>query len=91
MPESVAGYQKIIPTPQLGGKGRGGRRGASTQRPQYLQERAAEELAEYLVDGETQMVCVPRPYQLKAIYAIEKAVGQNKTRFLLADGHRMKT
>lgn len=83
-PESVAGYQKIIPMPgSLAAEKVAADYVVLTQRPQYLHEAGWKNEAERPAYCETHGLRFLRPYQLKAIYAIQKAVGQNKTRFLL--------
>lgn len=83
-PESVAGYQKIIPMPgSLAAEKVAEDYVVLTQRPQYLSEAGWKNEAERPRYGEMHGLRFLRPYQLRAIHAIQKAVGENKTRFLL--------
>ncbi len=83
-PESVAGYQKIIPMPgSLAAEKVAEDYVVLTQRPSYLSEAGWKNEAERPRYGEIHGLRFLRPYQLRAIHAIQKAVGENKTRFLL--------
>jgi type I restriction enzyme R subunit len=83
-PGSVAGYQKIIPMPDsLASAVLGADYVALTQRPHYQSEagwKNQDERERYI---ETHGLRFLRPYQLKSIQAIQKAVGEKKMRFLL--------
>ena len=83
-PESVAGYQKIIPMPgSLAAEKVAEDYVVLTQRPSYLSEAGWKNEAERPRYGEIHGLRFLRPYQLRAIHAIQKAVGENQTRFLL--------
>ncbi|MBK8093384.1 MAG: DEAD/DEAH box helicase family protein [Verrucomicrobiaceae bacterium] len=83
-PESVAGYQKIIPMPaSLAAEMVAEDFVVLTQRPSYLSEAGWKNEAERERYKETHGLRFLRRYQIQAIHAIQKAVGENKTRFLL--------
>jgi type I restriction enzyme R subunit len=82
-PDSVVGYQKIIPDPQrLVSEPVGDDYIALTQRPTYQSEagwKDEAERAEYLRANKLRFL---RPFQLKAIHRLQAAVGEGKDRFL---------
>jgi type I restriction enzyme R subunit len=83
-PDSVTGYKQVTPNPQrLIDEQVGDDYIVLTQRPNYSSEAAwqnEEERPEYI---QTNRLRFLRPYQLKAIHAIQRAVKDGKDRFLL--------
>ena len=82
-PESVIGYKKIIPNPQRLIEDQVDRDYiVLTQRPNYASEAAwknENERPGYELANKLRFL---RPYQLKAIYALQRAVKEGKDRFL---------
>ena len=82
-PDSVAGYQKVTPNPQrLVEEQVGDDYIVLTQRPNYQSEAAWQNEAErpgYIRANKLRFL---RPYQLKAIRALQRAVKDGKDRFL---------
>jgi type I restriction enzyme, R subunit len=82
-PDSVIGYQKVAPNPQrLIEDQVNDDYIVLTQRPNYQSEAAWRNEAErhgYIQDNKLRFL---RPYQLKAIHALQRAVKENKDRFL---------
>src|SRR3990170_2583070 len=82
-PDSVTGYQKVTPNPQrLITEQVGDDYIVLTQRPNYQAEAGWRNEAErpgYIQANKLRFV---RPYQLKAIYSLQAAVGEGKDRFL---------
>ena len=82
-PESVIGYQRITPNPQrLIEEQAGDDYIVLTQRPNYQSETAWRNEAErpgYIQSNKLRFL---RPYQLKAIYALQRDVKDGKDRFL---------
>jgi type I restriction enzyme, R subunit len=82
-PESVIGYQQVKPNPQrLVEDQVGGDYIVLTQRPNYQSEAAWRNEAERLGYIQANKLCFLRPYQLKAIYALQRAVKDGRDRFL---------
>lgn len=83
-PSSVTGYQKITPNPQrLIEEVIEDNYVVLTQRPGYASEAAWKNESERAGFIETNSLRFLRPYQKKAIYAIQSAVAKDKDRFLL--------
>jgi type I restriction enzyme R subunit len=82
-PDSVIGYQKVTPNPQrLIEEKVGDDYIVLTQRPQYQSEaawRSETERPGYVLANKLRFL---RPYQLKAIQALQRAVKDGKDRFL---------
>ena len=82
-PDSVIGYQKVTPNPQrLVEEKVGDDYIVLTQRPQYQSEaawRSETERPGYVLANKLRFL---RPYQLKAIQALQRAVKDGKDRFL---------
>src|SRR5208283_5245545 len=82
-PNSVIGYRKVTPNPQrLVEDQVGDDYIVLTQRPNYKSEAAWQNEAErpgYIQNNKLRFL---RPYQLKAIHALQKSVGDGKDRFL---------
>jgi type I restriction enzyme R subunit len=82
-PDSVVGYQKVSPNPERLVEERvGDDYIVLTQRPTYQSEAAWRNGAErpgYILANKLRFL---RPYQLKAIYALQRAVKDGKDRFL---------
>ena len=82
-PESVIGYQQVTPNPQrLVEDQVGGDYIVLTQRPNYQSEAAWKNETErpgYILANKLRFL---RPYQLKAIHALQRAVQEGKARFL---------
>jgi type I restriction enzyme R subunit len=82
-PESVTGYKKVTPDPQrLINEQIGDDYLVLTQRPNYQAEAAWKNPAERPGYIKTNKFCFLRPYQLKAIHRLQKAVKEGKDRFL---------
>ena len=81
--DSVTGYQKVTPNPQrLIEEQVGEDYIVRTQRPNYQSEAAWQNEAERPGYVQTNKLRFLRPYQLKAIYRLQAAVGDGKDRFL---------
>ncbi|MBK8133559.1 MAG: DEAD/DEAH box helicase family protein [Gammaproteobacteria bacterium] len=82
-PESVTGYQKITPNPaRLTEEQVGDDYIALTQRPGYAAEAGWTNEAERPAYVTANKLRFLRPYQLRAIHALQRAVGEGKDRFL---------
>jgi type I restriction enzyme R subunit len=82
-PDSVTGYQKVSPNPKRLIEERvGDDYIVLTQRPTYQSEAAWRNEAERPGYVQTNKLRFLRPYQLKAIYALQRAVKDGKDRFL---------
>jgi type I restriction enzyme R subunit len=82
-PESVIGYQQVTPNPQrLVEDQVGDDYIVLTQRPNYQSEAAWRNEGERPGYIEANKLRFLRPYQLKAIYALQRAVKDGKDRFL---------
>jgi type I restriction enzyme R subunit len=82
-PESVIGYQKITPNPQqLIDEQVDDDYIVRTQRPTYASEAAWKNETERPSYIQTNKLRFLRPYQLKAIHALQRAVKDGKDRFL---------
>jgi len=82
-PDSVIGYQQVTPNPQrLVEDQVGDNYIALTQRPNYQSEAAWRNEAERPGYIQANKLRFLRPYQLKAIYALQRAVKDGKDRFL---------
>jgi len=82
-PESVIGYQRITPNPQrLVDDQVGDDYIVLTQRPNYQSEAAWRNEAERPGYIQANKLRFLRPYQLKAIHALQRAVKDDKDRFL---------
>ena len=82
-PDSVTGYQKVTPNPQrLIEEEVGEDYIVRTQRPNYQSEVAWQNEAERPGYIQTNKLRFLRPYQRKAIQALQAAVGEGKDRFL---------
>ncbi|MFA4911215.1 MAG: DEAD/DEAH box helicase family protein [Desulfobacteria bacterium] len=82
-PDSVIGYQQITPNPQrLVEDQVGNDYIVLTQRPNYQSEAAWCNEAERPGYIQTNKLRFLRPYQLKAIHALQRAVNDGKDRFL---------
>jgi type I restriction enzyme R subunit len=82
-PDSVVGYQKVSPNPERLIEERVGDDFiVLTQRPTYQSEAAWRNEAERPGYIQTNKLRFLRPYQLKAIYALQRAVKDGKDRFL---------
>ncbi len=82
-PDSVAGYQKVVPNPQrLIEEQVRDDYIVLTQRPNYQSEAAWKNEVERLGYVQTNKLRFLRPYQLKAIQALQRAVKDGKDRFL---------
>ena len=82
-PDSVTGYQKVTPNPQrLIEEQVGADYIVRTQRPNYAAEAAWQNEAERPGYIQANKLRFLRPYQLKAIYSLQTAVGDGKDRFL---------
>jgi type I restriction enzyme R subunit len=83
-PSSVTGYQKTAPNPQcLTEEAVGDDYIVLTQRPGYASEAAWKNEAERVHFIETNSLRFLRPYQKKAITAIQQGVAKGRDRFLL--------
>ena len=83
-PTSITGYQKIVPNPDsLVKEAVGDDYVALTQRPGYANEAAWKNEGERPGFIETNGLRFLRPYQAKAIRAIQSAVAKGQDRFLL--------
>jgi len=82
-PDSVAGYEKVVPNPQrLIDERVDDDYIVLTQRPNYRSEagwRNEEERPAYIEANKLRFL---RPYQLKAIHALQRAIKEGKDRFL---------
>ncbi|MGB9666049.1 MAG: DEAD/DEAH box helicase family protein [Candidatus Cryosericum sp.] len=82
-PDSVIGYQKVTPNPQrLITEQVGEDYIVLTQRPSYQSDagwRNETERPDYIQTNKLRFL---RPYQLRAIHALQQAVGEGKDRFL---------
>ncbi|MGK2915953.1 MAG: DEAD/DEAH box helicase family protein [Porticoccaceae bacterium] len=82
-PDSVVGYQKVTPNPQrLIAEQVGADYIVLTQRPTYAAEAGWKNEIErpaYITANKLRFL---RPYQLRAIHALQRAVGEGKDRFL---------
>jgi type I restriction enzyme R subunit len=82
-PDSVIGYQKVTPNPQrLVEDQINDDYIVLTQRPNYQSEAAWRNEAERPGYIQANKLCFLRPYQLKAIHALQQAVKDGKDRFL---------
>ena len=82
-PESVTGYQKTTPNPaRLTEEQVGDDYIALTQRPTYAAEAGWKNEAERPAYVAANRLRFLRPYQLRAIHALQRAVGEGKDRFL---------
>jgi type I restriction enzyme R subunit len=82
-PDSVTGYQKVTPNPQrLIEDQVGDDYIVLTQRPNYQSEAAWRNEAERSGYIQANKLRFLRPYQLKAIHALQRAVKDGKDRFL---------
>jgi type I restriction enzyme R subunit len=82
-PDSVIGYQQVTPNPQrLGEDQIGDDYIVLTQRPNYKSEVAWRNEAERPGYIQTNKLRFLRPYQLKAIHALQRDVKEGKDRFL---------
>jgi len=82
-PDSVIGYRKVTPNPQrLIDEQVGGDYIVLTQRPNYQSEAAWRNEAERSHYTQTNKLRFLRPYQIKAIEALQRAVRDDKDRFL---------
>ncbi|MDT3778291.1 DEAD/DEAH box helicase family protein [Nitrospira sp. MA-1] len=82
-PGSVVGYQKITPNPQrLIDEQVGDDYIVLTQRPTYASEAAWKNEPERTGYIQTNKLRFLRPYQLKAVHALQRAVKDGKDRFL---------
>ncbi|HPB91125.1 MAG TPA: DEAD/DEAH box helicase family protein [Rugosibacter sp.] len=82
-PDSVVGYQKVTPNPaRLTDEKVGDDYIVLTQRPNYQAEAAWQNQAERPAYIQANKLRFLRPYQLKAIHALQRAVGEGKDRFL---------
>ena len=82
-PDSVIGYQQVTPNPQrLVEDQVGGDYIVLTQRPNYQSEAAWKSEAERPGYIQANKLRFLRPYQLKAIHALQRAVKDGKDRFL---------
>jgi type I restriction enzyme R subunit len=82
-PDSVAGYQKVSPNPdRLIKEPVGDDYIVLTQRPNYQSEAGWRNEAERPAYIQANKLRLLRPYQLKAIYALQRAVKEGKDRFL---------
>ncbi|HEX9005079.1 MAG TPA: DEAD/DEAH box helicase family protein, partial [Blastocatellia bacterium] len=83
-PKSITGYQKTVPNPQrLIEESVADDYVALTQRPGYASEAAWKNEAERAGFIETNGLRFLRPYQKRAVYAIQSAVAKSRDRFLL--------
>lgn len=82
-PESVVGYRQMTPNPErLANQPVGHDYVVLTQRPNYLSEAGwlnANERPDYIRDNRLRFL---RPYQLRAVHALQRAVKEGKDRFL---------
>jgi len=82
-PDSVIGYQKVTPNPQrLITEQVGEDYIVLTQRPSYQSEAGWRNETERPGYIQTNKLRFLRPYQLKAIQSLQRAVGEGKDRFL---------
>jgi len=82
-PDSVIGYQKVVPNPQrLIDEPIGDEYIVLTQRPSYASEATWKNEAERPGYVQANKLRFLRPYQLKAIHALQRAVKDGKDRFL---------
>jgi type I restriction enzyme, R subunit len=82
-PDSVVGYQKVSPNPKrLIEEPVGDDYIVLTQRPNYQSEAGWRNEAERPGYIQANKLRLLRPYQLKAIYALQRAVKEGKDRFL---------
>jgi type I restriction enzyme R subunit len=82
-PDSVTGYQKVMPNPQrLITEQVGDDYIALTQRPNYQAEAGWKNEAERPAYVQANKLRFLRPYQLKAIHSLQSAVKEGKDRFL---------
>jgi len=82
-PESVGAYQKVTPNPdRLVNEQVDSDYIVLTQRPNYQSEAAWRNEAERPAFIQTNKLRFLRPYQLKAIHALQQAVREGKDRFL---------
>jgi len=82
-PDSVVGYQKIVPDPQrLISEAVGDDYIVLTQRPTYQSEAGWKNEAERADYVRANRLRFLRPYQLKAIHRLQAAVNEGKERFL---------
>lgn len=82
-PDSVTGYQQVTPNPKrLVNDQVGDDYIVLTQRPNYQSEAAWRNEAERPGYIQTNKLRFLRPYQLKAIYSLQRAVKDGKDRFL---------
>lgn len=82
-PDSVAGYQKVTPSPdRLIGERVGEDYIVLTQRPTYASEAGWKNGAERPAYIQANRLRFLRPYQLKAVHRLQAAVAEGKDRFL---------
>jgi type I restriction enzyme R subunit len=82
-PDSVAGYQKVTPNPQrLVDEVVGADYTVLTQRPNYASEAGWRDEAERPAYVQANKLRFLRPYQLNAVRALQRAVKEDKDRFL---------
>lgn len=82
-PDSVMGYQKMVPDPKrLLGEAVGDDYIVLTQRPSYANEAGWKNEAERPDYVQVNKLRFLRPYQLRAIHALQQAVKDDKDRFL---------
>jgi len=82
-PDSVTGYQKVISDPQLlVSETVNDDYIALTQRPRYAAEAGWQNVAERPAYIQANKLRFLRPYQLKAVHALQFAVKEGKDRFL---------
>ncbi|MES1992137.1 MAG: DEAD/DEAH box helicase family protein [Pseudomonadota bacterium] len=82
-PESVTGYQKVTPNPaRLTDEKIGDDYIVLTQRPTYAAEAGWKNAAERPAYIQANKLRFLRPYQLQAIHALQRAVGEGRDRFL---------
>ena len=82
-PESVAGYQQVTPNPQrLIGEPVAEDYIVLTQRPGYAREAGWQQEVERAAYIRANKLRFLRPYQLAAVHALQRAVGEGQDRFL---------
>lgn len=82
-PDSVMGYQKMIPDPKrLVNEAVGDDYIVLTQRPSYVNEAGWKNEAERPDYIQTNKLRFLRPYQMRAVHALQRAVKEDKDRFL---------
>ena len=82
-PDSVMGYQKMVPDPKrLVNEAVGDDYIVLTQRPSYANEAGWKNEAERPDYIQANKLRFMRPYQLRAVHALQRAVKEDKDRFL---------